>query len=370
MTTAAEIVALIEKSGQDYEAFRARYDKRQGEIEAAIDDANSKLAALQVGGAGGAYTSTGLKAAFTDVRDFMRAGVRSELTGSTPSDGGYSVPKEVDAHIHDVLTSLSPMRRIARVVQTQTRDYHTLVGARGATTGWVGEEDTRAATASPQMHDIAPPSGEIYAYPSATNWVLEDASFNIETWLHDNVLTEIAIKEGEAFVDGDGSKKPRGFLQYTAADSHPLGQVETVVSGAAAGIKLDGLIDLVYSLPAPYRQAGATWVMNSKSAGEIRKIKDGNGNYIWQPALVAGQPDSILGFPVTIEEAMPDVDAGALPVAFGAFGLGYLITDRTGMKVVRDNVTKPGWTKFYFYRRTGGAVTDANAIKVLRVAAS
>ncbi len=110
--------------------------------------------------------------------------------------------------------------------------------------------------------------------------------------------------------------------------------------------------------------------MNSKSAGEIRKIKDGNGNYIWQPALVAGQPDSILGFPVTIEEAMPDVDAGALPVAFGAFGLGYLITDRTGMKVVRDNVTKPGWTKFYFYRRTGGAVTDANAIKVLRVAAS
>lgn len=357
-----EIQTLIEDQGRAFEAFKADHN-------AALDEQAQRIAALQTAGAHrpGAIDKPNLaqSADFKAMRDFMR-GARAEMTGSNGPDGGYTVPKEVDSTIHDQLVSISPMRSIARVVQTSTRDYHTLIGTRGTTTGWVGEEGERTETDTPNLADIVPPSGEVFAYPFATNWLLDDAAFELDAWLRDNVTTEIALQEGQAFISGDGVNKPRGLLTYTAASPHPLGTIGEVETGAAADITPDGLIDVVYNLAAPYRQ-GAAFLMNSATAGKVRKMKLADGTYIWQPSLIVGQPATILGYPVVIDESMPDVAADATPISFGNFKRGYLITDRTGISVVRDNVTKPGWTKFYFAKRVGGCIADIKALRLLRV---
>lgn len=358
----AEIVALIEDQGRAFDEFKRDH-------QAALDEQAMKIAGLQIGPqdpetARGARNNS---PAFRDLHNYMRSGIRAELTGSSDQNGGYAVPREVDTAIRDQLVSLSPMRSIARVVSTTSRDYHTLVGARGTTSGWVGEEDARNPTNSPELVDVAPPSGEVYAYPSATNWILDDTQFDLEAWLRDNVSTEIAYQEGLAFISGNGSKKPKGILDYTGTGDHELGPIQTVKSGSASELTVDGLIDLVYDLAAPYR-ANAVFIANSKTAGEIRKLKDGSGNLIWQPGLQLGQPGMILGHSMVIDESMPDVAANATPVAFGDFKRGYLITDRGTMSVIRDQVTKPGWTKLYFAKRVGGAVTDPAAIRLQKVA--
>lgn len=358
-----KITALIEEQGKAFEAFKTEHQE-------ALDDQAMRIAGLQIGSQE-SNVARGMRnnnPAFTEFRDFMRNGVRAELSGSSNPDGGYAVPKEVDGAIHDQLISLSPMRSIARVVRTTSRDYHTLIGARGTTSGWVGEEDNRTATESPELVDVAPPSGEVYAYPSATNWVLDDAQFDLAAWLQDNVATELAYQEGLAFTAGNGSKKPKGILDYTGTGDHELGPIQTVKSGAASTLTVDGLIDLVYDLAAPYR-ANAVFLLNSRTAGEVRKLKDGSGNLIWQPGLQQGQPGMILGHAVVIDESMPDVAVNARPVAFGDFKRGYLITDRGSISVIRDQVTKPGWTKFYFAKRVGGAVTDPAALRLQKIAA-
>ena len=251
-----------------------------------------------------------------------------------------------------------------------------MVTSGGTPSGWVGEIEARPETGTPGFNEIAPPSGELYANPAASQAMLDDAAFDVEAWLASEIATEFARAEGAAFVNGDGVKKPKGFLftaPSAAADgARPFGVLQFIASGAAGGFPAanpqDKLIDLVQALRTPYRQ-GAAFVMNSSTAARIRKFKTADGAFLWQPGLVAGQPDTLLGYPVVEAEDMPDIAADSLSIAFGNFKAGYLIAERTETQILRDPFTHKPFVHFYATKRLGGQVANSEAIKLMRFSA-
>jgi HK97 family phage major capsid protein len=315
---------------------------------------------------------------------FMRKGVEDGLGElqakayniTTDGDGGYAVPEELDRDILSKLVDVSPIRQIATVRTVSTSDYKKLVNTRGTASGWVDEDDARTATNSSSFSQVTPFMGELYAYPQATQQMLEDVFFNAEQWIVDEVSTEFSRVEGAAFVSGDGTKKPKGFLSYTTAatadSSRAFGTLQHIVSGAAADWAAsnpqDKLLDVVYALKAGFR-TNARWVMNKGILGEIRKFKATDGSYLWRPGLEAGQPDTLLGYGITEAEDMPAKAANALSIAFGDFRRGYLIVDRIGTQTLRDPYTNKPYVGFYVRKRVGGCVVDSEAIKLLKFSA-
>lgn len=293
-----------------------------------------------------------------------------------PAKGGVAVPIVIDAVIDRVLRAASPIRAIAQVVDVGTANYRKLITTSGVVSGWVAETAGRPGTDSPDFAEIAPPMGELYANPAATQPMLDDAMFDVETWLGEEIGREFARAEGVAFISGDGINKPRGFLNVpsTAAPdtTRPFGTLQFVTSGAAGNFAVsnpaDRLIDLVHALASPYRQ-GAAWVMNSATLSRVRKFKTTDGAFLWQPALSADQPQTLLGYPVVEADAMPDVAADSLSIAFGNFGAGYLIAQRPETQVLRDPYSNKPFVHFYATRRVGGTVIDSRAIKLMRFSA-
>ena len=262
------------------------------------------------------------------------------------------------------------MRQIANVQVTTVGAYSTVWSDGQWGSGWVGETAPRPNTTNPQLSQIVFKSGEIYANPSITQTLIDDAGFNIERWLADEVAATFALQEGAAFISGDGVNKPAGLLGYApgGAFAHPGGAIPVVNSGQAANLTADALHDVVYALAAPYR-ANATWIMNSTTLARVRKFKDTGGQYLWQPSLDKGQPPTILGYPVVADENMPDVAENSLPIAFGDFRRGYVVNDRAGVRVLRDPYTSKPFVSFYTTKRVGGGVLDPRALRFLKVAA-
>jgi HK97 family phage major capsid protein len=315
------------------------------------------------------------------VDNYLRKGLESgvelkALAGTSEAAGGYAVPEETDSEIGRLLTSISPIRAIANVVKVGSAGYRKLVTAGGTPSGWVSETAARPETATPSFIEIAPPSGELYANPAASQAMLDDAAFDVEAWLAQEIATEFALAEGSAFVAGSGVNRPKGFLASptSAAGDHvrPFGTLQVVGSGAAGGFPQnapqDRLIDLVQALRPPYRQ-GAVFVMNSATASSIRKFKTADGAFLWQPGLLAGQPDTLLGYPVVEAEDMPDVTPDSLSIAFGNFRAGYLIAERTETQILRDPFTNKPFVHFYATKRVGGQVMNSEAIKLMKFAA-
>ncbi|MFO7853940.1 MAG: phage major capsid protein [Paracoccaceae bacterium] len=322
----------------------------------------------------GSASGIDLPDALAEMRSVLRGETRA-LSGVTATAGGNAVPAEIDRIIQDELRDISPMRRVAEVVASNSGDYTKLVSTGGAGSGWAAEDDTRSATSEPDIQAVQPPGGEVYAYASASRWLLEDAVFDVSAWLRDNVTTAFGVAEGAAFVGGDGADKPKGLTSYTTAatadGSRTFGTLEHVLAASPTAVTGDELIGLVYKVRPVYRQGeGVGWMMNSTTASAIRKLKDADGRYLWTDSLAAGQPPTLLGWPVIEAEDMPDMGADALPIAFGNFRRGYLIADRAGLTMVRDEISQPGYVKFYFARRVYGAVTDSSAIKFLKMAAA
>jgi HK97 family phage major capsid protein len=319
------------------------------------------------------------RAAFVDryLRQGHEAGVElKSFSGASGAAGGYAVPREIDQLIDATLKSISPIRAIANVVRTGTAGYRKLVTAGGIVSGWASETGARGETGTPVFNEIAPPSGELYANPAASQAMLDDAQFDVENWLAGEIGREFAAAEGAAFVNGNGTNKPKGFLTYTTtaeADGvRAFGSLQYVASGAAGAFgsnPQDRLIDLVQSLRAPYRQ-GASFVMNSATMAAIRKMKTSDGAFIWQPGLAAGQPATLLGYPVVEAEDMPDVSAGSLSIAFGNFQAGYVIAERSETSILRDPFSNKPFVHFYAVKRIGGAVANSEAIKLMRFAVS
>lgn len=311
------------------------------------------------------------------VEGYLRNGCEAELksiTGAVPADGGYAVPREIDAMISSRLQNISPIRSLAQVVQTGTAGYRKLVTTGGTSSGWVSETAGRPETETPRFAEIAPPSGELYANPAASQTMLDDASFDLESWLADEIAMEFARAEGTAFIRGTGINQPAGFLTAPKSDTddaaRPFGTLQFITSGKAAGLGASPelkLIDLVHSLKAGHRQ-GASWVMNSATLAEVRKLKTADGSFLWQPGLMESQPNRLLGYPVVEAEDMPDIAADAFPIAFGNFRAGYLIAERRATSILRDPFTNKPFVHFYATKRIGGQVLDSEAIKLLKIA--
>ena len=312
------------------------------------------------------------------VDGYLRRGAVHEIksiSGTVPSDGGYAVPRQIDAMIARELTDISPIRAIAQVVQTGTAGYRKLISTGGTASGWASEIGERDETDTPTFAEIAPPTGDLYANPAASQSMLDDAAFDLESWLASEIAMEFARAEGAAFVNGSGTNQPRGFLKATTSTlgdgSRAFGSVQYIGTGSATGLGDDPdltLIDLVHTLKAGHRQ-GAAFVMNSATLAEVRKLKTVDGAFLWQPGLVEGQPDRLLGYPVVEAEDMPDIAAGAVPIAFGNFRHGYLIAERSATQVLRDPFSNKPFVHFYATKRIGGQVLDSAAIKLLRIEA-
>ena len=320
----------------------------------------------------------GVRSAFVD--GYLRRGSELELKsfdGTSGQEGGFAVPREIDAQIDATLKTISPIRAIANVVRVGTAGYRKLVTTGGTPSGWVSEIAGRPETDTPDFREIAPPMGELYANPAASQAMLDDAAFDVEAWLASEIATEFARAEGAAFVAGDGVNKPRGFLTgtpTTQADAvRPFGTLQYRATGVAGGFAAQNpaeqLLDFVQTLRAPYRQ-GAVWVMNSATVTRIRKFRTADGAFLWQSTMAGGQPDTLLGYPVIEAEDMPDVADGAFAIAFGNFRIGYLIAERSETTILRDPFSNKPFVHFYAVKRVGGAVTNSEAIKLLRFATS
>ncbi len=314
---------------------------------------------------------------------FMKFMVKGEESGlaelqqkalnlGADADGGYAVPEVIDRQILSLLRDETPMRAVARQITVSTSDYKKLVNLHGAASGWVGETAARPGTNTPTLAEVSPFMGEIYANPGATQRSLDDVFFNAEQWLSDEVREEFSEQENLAFTSGDGTNKPKGFLDYATAttgdDVRAFGTLQHVVSGSAGAIVADDIKRFPFRMRKKYRM-GATWMGSTDTLADIMVLKDANGQYLWQPGLQEGQPSRLGGYRYIENEDMPAVAANAKALAFGNFQRGYYIVDRIGTRVLRDPYTNKPYVHFYTTKRVGGMVVDSNAIKLLQIAA-
>lgn len=364
----------------------SRHERELDNAQAALDAITARVDAITAGG--GTANDTPRDPAYSnsfdawfrrgegeaDLRAAHASGQRGRLmaamsTGSA-TDGGYIAPVEWDRKITQVLRSVSGLRTVAQIQPTTVGAYSTVWSDGSFGSGWTGETASRPNTSTPNLAQIVFKAGEIYANPAISQTLVDDAGFNIENWLADEVSAVFAMQEGPAFISGDGINKPAGLLGFSTggAFTHPGGGIPLVNSGQAANLTTDGLVDLVFNLPAQYR-TNASWLMNSSTLARIRKFKDAGGQYLWQPSLDAINPDRILGYPVVADESMPDVAANALPIAFGDFRRGYVINDRTGLRILRDPYSSKPFVSYYCTRRVGGGVLDPRALRLQKIAA-
>lgn len=340
-----------------------------GDMQSSLDKVNERLANLALAPTGGkSVADPEYTKAFRS--HFTRGDINASLNKGTAAEGGYLAPTEWDRTITDKLVILSPMRQICAVQSISVNSFSKLFNNRGTASGWVGETAARPETTAPGFGTLTYTTGELYANPSATQTILDDALVNLESWLAGEVETEFALQEGIAFVSGNGTNKPTGLLTYVTgaanAAAHPFGAIGLVNSGAAAALTADGLLNLTYALPSEL-SGNARFIMNRSTHNKVRLLKDGQNNYLWQPSYQAGQPASLLGYPITEIAAMPDVAAGAKAIAFGDFSRGYLIIDRMGTRVLRDPFTNKPYVHFYTTKRVGGGLLNPEVIKVQNI---
>lgn len=300
--------------------------------------------------------------------------IKALSVGSDP-DGGFWITPDMSGRIVSLIRDTSPMRQVANVVTIGTDALEGVNDLDEATSGWVGETESRSETAAPKIGEWRIPVHEQYAEPRATQRLLDDALFNVEEYLAGKIADKLSRMENAAFVGGNGVKKPRGFLTYAAGtpSASAFSVIERIPTGAAGAFAAsnpgDALITLVYSLKAAYRD-NAVFMMKRQTLAEVRKLKDGNGNYLWQPDFQSRQGGTLMGFTVIEAEDMPAIAADSLSIAFGDFSAGYQIVDRMGIRVLRDSFTAKPFVKFYTTKRTGGDVTNFEAIKLLKFAVS
>jgi HK97 family phage major capsid protein len=400
---AREVRTAMDEFLNAFEAFKEANDERLDEIERkltadavtedkverinraldrqkkTVDELALALARPEIGGEAGTRLDPARrehKRAFDlyvrkgEVQD-LRLLEGKALSVQSDPDGGYLVPAETERMIDRIVSDASPIRAIAGVRQIGAASYKKPFAASGAQAGWVGETESRIETGAPQLSELEFPAMELYAMPAATSTLLDDAAVNIDQWLAEEVQTAFAEQEGAAFVSGDGIRRPRGFLAYprVANASWAHGKLGYLVTGNAGAFPAsnasDVLIDLIYAVKAGYR-ANARFVMNRSTQSAIRKFKDAEGNYLWQPGIAAGAPPTLLNYPVTESEDMPSIASDAAALAFGDFRRGYLIVDRLGVRVLRDPYSAKPYVLFYTTKRVGGGVQNFEAIKLLK----
>lgn len=369
----------IEKKGQ----ADPLYLEHLGRINQSIDQQRERLAQLETAwhrpALGVAAVESGRKSAYGSeyhkaFNGYLRKGLEAGLgelqtkalsVGSDP-DGGYLVTDAMSETIARTIYESSPIRRLARVetISTDALDVIEDAGESGAS--WTTETGAVSDSTTPQIGKHAVSVHEMYAQPKATQKLVDDASINIEQWIAEKVAEKFSRLEATAFVGGSGSGQPKGILSYTAGTS--WGQIEQISSGVNGAVSSDSLIALFYALKEEYSR-NATFLMNRSVLQSVRLLKEATTNqYLWQPGLAAGAPDTLLGVPVLQAADMPVAATNSLSVAVGDFRRAYLVVDRVGLRILRDPFTEKPFIKYYTTRRVGGEVVNYEAIKLLKLA--
>jgi HK97 family phage major capsid protein len=289
--------------------------------------------------------------------------------------GGYAVPALIQSEVEKRVTTLNPFRQLAKVVRIGSSDYAHLVSKNAATSGWVGESATRTETGTSELIERKPTGGTIYAYPKATEESLQDIYFDVGAWLVEEIGDSFAAAEASAFVSGDGTNKPTGFtvgavatLDDASPERAPGALKFLTPTSSPEAIDADDLIRVSLDIKSGYMldPSAVAWVMNRSTASTIRQLKDSYGQYLWQPSIQSNVPSMLLGYPVFLTDAMPAATSGNFPIAFGNFRRGYLIGDRSEMRLtIDDSISTPGIVKFYARKRVFGSVLNHEAVRLL-----
>lgn len=398
MENFAEVKKLVDELGksvhdmrQNNEAKMAELAKNNGvaELKAAQEKLDEQVANmvkgltdLQRANALGADNQKSnddvapeIKAAFSHLVRRGEGGLDAKsLSSLTNPDGGYLVPRDTSGRIIKKAQDYSPMRRYASVQSISGDALEGLNDNGVISTGWVGETASRTVTATTQLGMWKVPAHEIYANPQATQRMLDDAEINVEAWISGKLAEAFGQAEASAFISGDGVGKPRGILSRTFATttdaSRAWGTVQKVASGASGAFvatpnAADCLISLMTALHPKY-WAGAIFAMNRYTLGEVMKLKDDTGAYIWQPNFQLGVAGTILGQKVDASfDHLPSLGAASKSIVFGDFSNAYQIVDKKGITILRDPLTNKPYVGFYTTRRVGGDVINSEAYKVL-----
>lgn len=309
-------------------------------------------------------------------KDALDADELKAMSIGSDADGGYLVTPDTTGRMVKKIFETSDIRAIANVQAISSDKLEGSEDLEEAGAGWVGETETRSETTTPKLGEWEIPVHEMYAEPRATQRLLDDASVDVEMWLGDKVGMRFGRIENLAFVKGNGIRKPRGFASYEVAaddgsgvDWGKIGFVKSGANGAfAASNPADRIYDLIGLVKAAYLM-GSTFVTKRQVITLIRKFKDGDGQYLWQPSLQMGQPEQLAGYPIVRAEDLDAPAAGSLSLWFGNFMEGYQIVDRQGTSVLRDPYTSKPFVKFYSTRRVGGGVVNFEAIKAMQFSA-
>ena len=360
----------------------AELKEAQAKLDAQVADAIKGLTDLQRANALGADNQKSnddvapeIKAAFSHLVRRGEGGLDAKsLSSLTNPDGGYLVPRDTSGRIIKKAQDYSPMRRYASVQSISGDALEGLNDNGVISTGWVGETASRTVTATTQLGMWKVPAHEIYANPQATQRMLDDAEINVEAWISGKLAEAFGQAEASAFISGDGVGKPRGILSRTFATttdaSRAWGTVQKVASGASGAFvatpnAADCLISLMTALHPKY-WAGAIFAMNRYTLGEVMKLKDDTGAYIWQPNFQLGAAGTILGQKVDASfDHLPSLGAASKSIVFGDFSNAYQIVDKKGITILRDPLTNKPYVGFYTTRRVGGDVINSEAYKVL-----
>ncbi|XDA96560.1 phage major capsid protein [Sulfitobacter sp. LCG007] len=375
LSPAEDVLQAVRGFVHDFKGFQDDIETRVQQTEERLTMLDRKTHTLQrtpLGGAvdAGAPHTKAFNAYLRSGDDDGLRGLEMEaksLSSAVNSDGGYLVDPQTSETVKSTLNATASIRSIATVVNVEATSYDVLVDFGDTGAGWATEVGPSVETSTPKIDRITIPLHELSALPKASQRLLDDAAFDIEGWLAGRIADKFARAEAAAFVSGDGIDKPRGFLSHATIDNDVwvwgnLGYVPTGVDGE---LTADSIVDLVYALGAQYR-SNACFVMNSKTAGRIRKLKDADGRFLWSDGLAAGEPARLMGYPVLIAEDMPDVSTDSFAIALGDFAAGYTVAERPDLRVLRDPFSAKPHVLFYATKRVGGDVSDFAAIKLLK----
>lgn len=394
-----EITDRLHTLGNAWEQFKQVNNQRLSEIERkgaadplhmeqlskinqALDNYKRRVDALETAGSrpGRELAEVGYKGLDGHVSEYRKAfnnylrkgmdGGLEELhtkalsVGSDP-DGGYLVTPTMSGRITKLIEEASPLRALASIETISSDSLEIIEDADSAVSGWTTETGSVSDTTTPQVGKKVISVHELYAQPKATQKLVDDSAIDIESWIAEKVAASFARQESDAFINGNGTAKPRGILTYTAGTD--WGKIEQIESGSNGAVTADSLVELYYSLKEGYASRG-TFLMNRSVLQSVRLLKESTtGQYLWQPGLAAGTPDTLLGVPVATSSDMPVATTGSLSVALADFSSAYLIVDRVGVRTLRDPYTDKPFVKFYTTKRVGGDVVNFEAIKLLKL---
>lgn len=366
----------LERKGHADPLYSAHLDK----INSAIDHQKSRLDKLETVQLRPGHEMSTLDHSGEDMSEYktaftryLRKGMDAELemlqtkalSVGTDTAGGYLVPNQLADLIVQIVNESSPMRSIASVETISTDSLDIIEDPTDAGASWGDETTVRSAeTTSPTLGRNTIDTFEMFAQPQATQKLIDDSSVDIEKWIATKVADKMARLEATAFISGDGTTQPKGILTYAAGTA--FGQIQQINSGTSAVVTADSLVNVYFNLKDEYAR-NATFLMHRTTVQAVRLLKDTTNQYIWQPGLSAGTPNTLMGVPVALASDMPVPAASSLSVAVGDFKRAYLIVDRIGIRTLRDPFTSKPFVKFYTTKRVGGKVVNTDAIKLLKL---